>query len=445
MNGSSVPASTLVLLLAAGVCLALEAVGTRAGERKRIQRGHVAAVVVAAACAVAVGGVTSVLPAAGLAGPPAATALAIALALVGFAACEGAAMLGERAAIALTLGAVVVLVGTGAPPSSPEVMATLGCAALAIAAVAVRSTGTGGRSDDGPTVEAATKQLFAGGIAVLLVGVDVVVPGTALGVVSALVGLMLALGLPPLHGPRLDLAHGAPPGVAALAALPLVGLGPTLAAQVVAGPRALVEVLCVVGCAGLPLAALGQVSIRRMLGLLAVSQLMLPVTAAIVGHDMVTAAAVAAAGVVGLAVATAALPPLHKPGASWEDISGAGRLAPWRAGLVVFVAAFACGLPPTIGFSLRRSLAHTAGLVGTDVPGLERLASWLPTLLILGGAVMALPVVRTALFLFAKTPRSLRAPPLTSTALTATLTLGAVVAMAVLWSGLDASVWLGHP
>ena len=109
------------------------------------------------------------------------------------------------------------------------------------------------------------------------------------------------------------------------------------------------------------------------------------------------------------------------------------------------MAAFACGLPPTVGFSLRRSLAHTAGLMGTDMPGLERLASWLPTLLILGGAVMALPVVRTALVLFAKTPRSLRAPPLTSTALTATLTLGAVVAMAVLWSGLDPSVWVGPP
>ncbi len=444
MSHVGVPASALVLLLAAGACLALEAVGTRAGERKRIQRGHLAVVVVVAALAVAIGGITPALQLTGLAGPPAATALAIALGLIGFAACEGNTMLGERAAIGLTLGAVMVLIGTGTGPVASEVMASVACAAVAIAAVSARSS-DGPRQDQGATVEAATKQLFAGGVAVVLVGVGVVVPGTALGAVSALAGLMLALGVPPLHGPRLDLAHGAPPGVAALAALPLVGLGPTLAQWLVQAPRPLVELVCVVGCAGLPLAALAQVSIRRMLGVLSVAQVMLPVTAAVVGHDVVTAAAVAAAGVVGLAVATATLHPLHKPAASWEDVSGAGRLAPWRAGLVVFAAAFACGLPPTMGFSLRRSLAHSAGVVGSDVPGLERLSSWLPALLILGGAVMALPVVRAALFLFAKTPRSTRPVPLTSTALTATLVLGTVVGLAVLLSALPPGVWLGTP
>lgn len=412
---SGVPIPTLVLLAAATLALLLEGIGARPGERKRIGRHHLSAVVVVAAvvCVIAAALVEpwSLWPTVG-----------IATALITWAACEDQP-LGEQAALALGLGALTALFAIGPTPTPLEIMVCVVGSTVVLGALATRQDGP----DSDAAVEASTRQLFSGACAAVLVGVGAMVPGTDIGVASLLAGLALAVGLAPLHGTRVDVAQGAPAGVFALGALPLVALGPVLARVVVAAPPVVSLVVCAVGCVGLPLVALAQVSMRRLLAVLGAMQPTLVVAAAVVGADVEVAAGLGGVAVAGLAAASWALPSLSRPLASWEDTSGAGRLMPWRAGLVIFVAAFACGLPPTAGFALRRSLAVAAGTLPSSSPD-GTLASYLPLLLVGGGAIAALPVVRLALFLFAKTPRVGTPAPARTPAF---LVLGAIVAFAV--------------
>jgi len=425
---TDLPLPTPVFLLAGALVLVLEGIGARSGERKQMGRAHIAAVVVVAAV-VAIAIVAAVEPWSLW------TTGALGLALIAFAACEPE-LLGERAALALGLAALCALFALGSTPGPLEALVCLVGAALVLGALTVRPDDP----DADSAIEAGTRALFIGAAIVALVGVSCLVPGTGLGRACLLVGLGLGVGVPPLHGPRVDLAQGSPPGVAALAAMPLVALGPALAALVVQAPPLVGLMVCVVGGVGLPLVALAQVSLRRLLAVLSAMQGLLPIAAGLVGADVDVAACVGAIAVVGLAVSARALPSLTRPLASWEDTSGAGRLMPWRAGLVVFAAAFACGLPPTMGFGLRRAIAVAADALVTSTPGHLHATTlaWLPLLLLFGGALAALPVVRLALFLFAKSPR---AGADTSPRTPAFLVVGSIVALAVVVGALGGAGW----
>lgn len=380
----SVPTAALVLMGAAVLAVVFEGVGTGVGQRKQIPRHHQAVIVVVAGLCVLALSLTAL-------GPPPLVAIAIAACLGGFAVGEGSGLLGERAALALGLAAASITALNGAVGGVVDdvtALAFAGCAAVVFAALLMRV-------DNDAAVEAAAKQVFIGAAAVIVLGIGALVPGTV-GVGAGIVGLALVVGVVPLHGPRLDLAHGASAGVAALGGLTLLTLGPTLAAQLLAlkgnGPAAIVVVI---GLCGLPLVALNQIAIRRLFGVLAVMQGVLPILAGLVGHDPQQAAVVGVVAVVAVALASCTLPGLTLPASSWEDVSGIGRLAPWRSGLVIFAAAQACGLAPTAGFALRTSMARAASAE----------LFWLPVVVFLGAALSALPVVRLALFLFSKTPR----------------------------------------
>lgn len=388
MTPMTLSPAALVLLAAAVLATVFEAVGTGIGQRKRITRHHQGFVVVVA------GLVVLGLSLAGF-GPSPLVAIGVAVCLGGFAVGEGGDLLGERAALALGLGAATItVIGTGNAVDPVAAVAYAACAAVVFAALAMRV-------DNDAAVEAAAKQVFIGAAAVILLGIGALVPGAA-GVGSSIVGLALVVGVAPLQGPRLDLAHGASAGVAALGGLTLLALGPTLATTLLSlrtdAPAALVVGI---GLCGLPLVALNQTAIRRVFGVLAVLQGLLPIAAALVGENAQTAAVVGVVAVVALALASRTLPMLTAPSSSWEDVSGIGRLAPWRSGLVIFAAAQAAGLAPTAGFSLRTTLARAA----------DAEHFWLPVVLFLGAALAALPVVRLALFLFSKTPRHTRVPP----------------------------------
>ncbi len=392
----------MVLLLGALLALGLETAGTSPGGRKRVGRTpNVVVVVVAAIVAVIVD-----------AGATPAASLAVAVALSVFALAEGKDLLGERAALALVLGAGTLKLQTTTSP-----LALLGYLALWAVVTAGLSMRSGNGLISGAEAEAAAKAALLGIISLLIGGLGVVVGGGA-GDVCWLVALGLVLGLTPLQGIRVDVAQGAPPAAVALSApLALVALGPVLPRYVDAASAG-VEIAVALGLFAVPLVALAQTSLRRLLAVLLVGQAVLPLVAACAGSASTEATLAAALGAVGLAVGVQALPALATSSATWEDASGQGRKHPWRAGLLVFAAAQACGLPPTSGFAVRETLA---GALAASQP-------WMAVGLLAGAALSALPVVRLALFLFAKEPRPSPPPP---PGIGAVLALGAVVFVGV--------------
>jgi NADH:ubiquinone oxidoreductase subunit 2 (subunit N) len=401
--------SVIVLLVAAGVCLLLETTGAGVGQRKRVSRLH-HGVVVTGAGVVAF----SLSPSWALA--------TTALALVLFALTSGVTLLGERAALALLLAA-----GTAALTSSPSLTSSFSSAApstttlLAFVALwATVTTGLSARAGDDAAAEAATKAAVTGAVATLLCAAGVVAEGLsapAVGRALVVVGVALVLGAPPLQGPRVDVAHGAPVSAVVLSA-PLAlwvfgpALGGLLSTTSVGGDggvwRFALDGVLVLGLFALPLVALAQTSVRRVLAVLVVGQGALPLAASLAGTlagtsstptTFTAAAFTAALGAAGLATSVAALPALLGPAVSWEDAAGQGRLHPWRAGLLVLAAAQACGLPPAAGFVVRARLAEA----------LSPTEPWVAAGLLVGAGLSAVPVVRLALFLFAKQPR--RSPP----------------------------------
>lgn len=407
--------AALVLLVAAVLAVVFEAVGAGVGERKQVPRVHQQVLLVVAGVLV-VG--LSLLKL----GPAPIVAVAVAACLAAFAVGEGSDVLGDRSALALGLAAATVVAvptaqaGGVLPPLTAVAWAA--CATVVFAGLSMRA-------GVDAAVEAAARQAFIGGAAVVMLGLALLVPGAASTALTA-VALAIVVGLVPMQGPRVDLAHGASAGVAALAGLTLLTLGPTLAHAVAKlGPDP-AQIVVVVGLCGLPLVALNQRSVARVFAVLAALQTLLPVAAVVVGKDPRPAAAVGVLGVVALALARAALPGVSTATASWEDVSGTGRLAPWRSGLVVFAAAHACGLFPTAGYTLRKILA-----ADVDVS-----VHWMPAVLFGGAALAALPIVRLALFLFAKTPRHRSVGP---SRVSTVMALCVVVALAVwplLWPAL---------
>jgi NADH:ubiquinone oxidoreductase subunit 2 (subunit N) len=417
MNAAALSPSVVALLGGAGLCLLLEATGAGLGERKRVPRLHQGVVVIAA------GFVAFALS-------PSWDHATTALALLLFALTSGVTLLGERAALALLVCAGVAALAASSSPSSPP------SSTAVLAFVALWSTVTTGlcaRAGDDASAEAATKAAVSGAVATLLCGAGVVAEGLAApGVGRALLccGMALALGVPPLQGPRVDVAHGAPvPAIVLSAPLALWVLAPALGDALSNGPtagpwRLALDGALVLGLFALPLVALAQTSVRRVLAVLVVGQGALPLAASLAGaassSATTTAAAFSAAlGAAGLATSVAALPALLGPAVSWEDAAGQGRLHPWRAGLLVLAAAQACGLPPAAGFVVRARLAEA----------LSASEPWVAAGLLVGAGFSAVPIVRLALFLFAKQPR--RAPP-PPPARGAVLGLVVVVALGVL-------------
>lgn len=363
----------IVLLLGALVALGLEATGTPPGGRKRVGRQPQVVVVIAAA-----------LVAAGIDGGG--TAFVVAAALVTFALLEGERLLGDRAALALMLGAGTLRLS--ASPSSPEsLLAWIAMWAVVTAALSMRA----GRDAE---AETAAKAGLLGLIAVLLAGLAVALDGAPRQ--ACLLGAVgLVLGVAPLQGIRVDLAHGAPPSAVALTApLTLLALGPVLPGLFTVRFEVAVDVVVLLGLIAVPLLALAQTSLRRLLAVLIVGQCVLPVVAAR-ADDPILPTLAAALGAIALAASLQALPALSTSTATWEDASGQGRLHPWRAGLLIFAAAQACGLPPAFGYVVRSRLAVS---LADDQP-------WIAAGLLFGAALSALPVVRLALFLFGKEPR----------------------------------------
>jgi hypothetical protein len=402
-----------VLLLAAVVALGLEATGAGHGGRKRVGRLPQVVVVVVAAV------VAALLS-------PGAASVGVAGSLVIFALIEGPALLGERAALALVLGAGTLKV---TPSSSPAaLLAWIALWAVVNAGLTMRVPEA--RRPAGAEAEAATKAALLGLMAVLLAGFSLVdAGGSGLSGSALMVSLALVLGVPPLQGIRVDVAQGAPPAALAVSApLAIVALGPVLARLVAQQPSVAVDVAIGLGLFVLPLVALSQVSLRRLVGVLVAQQAVLPLVAGRVGADPVAATLAAALGAVALAVAVAALPLFASPAATWEDASGWGRRHPWRAGLLVFAAAQACGLPPTLGFAVRQGLARAAHL------------PWLTVGLLVGAALAALPVVRLALFLFGKHSRSTTTG--TSLGGAAKLAVGPVIGLGIVVAvAVIAGVW----
>ena len=389
---------TLLLLAGAALSFLLEGLGAGVGERKQSPRLHQSLLVAAMGLAAALMGVADSVSA----GAPSASLprlLTVGGALVAFAACHGGGLLGERGALALALGAGATVVDD----SLMTAFAFAGLWTVAGAGVAVRA----GRDD---AVEAAAKHAFVGAAATAILGLGILFPATGPGKAAIIVGLAMVVGLWPVHGPRLDVMHGSPPGVSALTALPLVALGPLLATRLVTDAPKVAIGVCVMALVGLPLVALSQKSIRRLGAIMALVQISLPVAAALAGRSPMTAAAAGGLAIIAIEVASRSVPGMLASAASWEDVSGAGRLMPWRCGLLIFAFAVACGLPPTAGFGLRVALARGLMTGGDSAVGGGG-GTILALALVASAPLLALPVIRLALFLFGKSPRLITAPP----------------------------------
>jgi NADH:ubiquinone oxidoreductase subunit 2 (subunit N) len=409
--GTSLPVAAALFVAAAFLCLLLETTGVRTGERKQIGRTHNVVVVI-------------VVSLAAWASLPSWGHFVLALSLVLFALVSGASLLGATAALALFVSAgAAILEGTSTAVGSP---AFLGFVALWTAA----ASGLCARAREDAAAEAATKAAVLGMVVLWLLGAGAVSDAAGaqrVGEALWITGLALVLGIAPVQGLRVDIAHGAP--VAAVVFITPVGLwvfARPLADRLVAGGvlwRDAWEGAIALALFALPLVALAQTAVRRVIAVVLVSQGGLPLAAALAGEATTAASFTAALAALGLTTSLAAVPVLARPEATWEDISGYGRRHPWRAGLFVLAAAQACGLPPAAGFVVRARLAES---LAPTVP-------WVSAGLMVGAGLAAIPVVRLALFLFAKEARQRSQPSLTSPSSTgAVVGLIVVVALGVL-------------
>lgn len=395
---------SLPLLVAAVVCLILEAAGAPPGARKQGERRHLAWLV-ALAGAISLGLAVDQGP---FWQPTAMVALSL-----GLAAISVGAFVGEIGTL-LCLSAVGFQVA-GLADSPIQLWSGLLLGLVAGLGVAGHHEA---RAEEA-RAEAATKWLLAGGTALILGGLGAAI---ALGAgqptlmsladdpsLTALVAILLwalalavLAGIAPLHALVVDFTSGAPLAAAVVVPSSIVVAGHAFATVV---PAALGDafwaaaVLCLIG---LPLAALDQVQVSRVLGYLAVSQTGLVAAAVVAGSTerILQAAGAAAVGSIALLAARRALPRLDAM-ATWEDASGLGRQQPVRAGLLIFAAAAAAGLPATVGFTVRMDLARTLAQTGSPLLAVAVLA---------GAALAAAPLVRLALFLFAKEPRTAPEP-----------------------------------
>lgn len=449
-------------LAAALLCLLLEAAGTPVGFRKRGPRTHLPWIIALAGAIVVVRALASWGVAAasassvsGLsfdrAGLLACALIAVVIVAAHFAAVPALRVLGEErgemSAAFAVLGAALSLIAV----ANDILVVTAG---LVLAAVTLALLAAPDR--DGPHgIEAAMKGVVGAGLVLVLLSLAIVYvtaggagssPSTvaqpslwqdtsfaALGraLVSspalssvALVLIVTALGLligaVPLHHVYVDVAHGSSSSSAgALAAGSLIAgacvIGRLVDGISTAGAQPDLSltwsVLAVLTLAGAPIAALDQSRISRVAAYLVAvpGGVVLAAAAAAVADPSAALKAqqaglsAMAAGALGVAsVLLGIAVPRLPPSSTWEDWAGFGRRRPVLTAMLIYALGTVAGVPGTLGFDARLDTSRAAFAAGLDVLGLVVVAS---------AALGAAPLVRLAVFLFAKDPPARREPP----------------------------------
>lgn len=434
-------------LVAAAVCLALEAAGTPVGWRKRSTRTHLPWVIGLAALAVVAHAVASWADAASAAssaqglvidriGLLAGGVLALLVAAVHTAAAPALAAIDEERG---EMSAGYAIVGAALSVACVTVDVVVLAAALGVAAAAQALLCAPDR--EGPHgIEAATKGLVGAGLVLVVLAVALVAlwsgagdttyaalgralalgtPVAGLGAACLVVVIALVLGAVPFQQSFVDVAHGASSSSAGLLSGGMLVVGATAAVRLLdgvveAGPSDLLAhtlaLLALLTLVGAPVASLDQTRIGRVVAYLAVlpGGLVLAALAAgawskggVADPGAVRAALLAVlSGGLGCAAALlgVAIPRLD-PSSTWEDWSGFGRTRPVMAAFLVYALGTLAGVPGTVGFSARTEAARALFAQQQDLLGLVVVAS---------AALGAAPIVRLALFLFAKEVPSTR-------------------------------------
>ncbi|OGQ10755.1 MAG: hypothetical protein A2138_25995 [Deltaproteobacteria bacterium RBG_16_71_12] len=306
-------------------------------------------------------------------------------------------------------------------------------AALAVAAAAQSLLCAPDR--EGPHgIEAATKGIVGAGLVLVLLAVGATfawvgaggtgfvalgkalaigAPGAGLAAATVIVVLALIMGAVPFQQCFVDVAHGASTSSAGLLSGGMLVVGATEAIRLLDGVvgadgdgllSRTFAVLAALTLIGAPVASLDQTRIGRVVAYLAV----LPggVVLAALGAGALAEGGVADAGAVraalmallsgGLGCAAAllgvAIPRLN-PSSTWEDWSGFGRTRPVMAAFLVYALGTLAGVPGTVGFTARLEAARALFAARLD---------WLGLVVVASAALGAAPIVRLALFLFAK-------------------------------------------
>ncbi|MCC7073641.1 MAG: hypothetical protein IT383_20190 [Deltaproteobacteria bacterium] len=437
-----------IWLVAALVCLGLEAAGTPVGWRKRSTRTHLPWVIGLAALAVlahavlrwgdAASAATSaqglIVDRTGLLGSG---VIALLVGAVHLAATPSLAAIDEERG---EMSAGFAMVGAALSVACGTVDLLVLAAALVVATGAQSLLCAPDR--EGPHgIEAATKGIVGAGVLLVVLALAVVfawvctgstafaglgralaigAPGAAFAAAMIVVVLALILGAVPFQQSYVDVAHGASTSSAGLLAGGMLVVGvleavrlldgvvATGADQMLARSFAVIAALTLVGA---PVASLDQSRIGRVVAYLAV----LPggVALAALAAGALSTGGTADAGAVraalmavlsgGLGCAAAllgvALPRLD-PSSTWEDWSGFGRTRPVMAAFLVYALGTLAGVPGTIGFTARLEAARALFAARVD---------WLGLVVVASAALGAAPIVRLALFLFAKDVPSTRA------------------------------------
>ena len=288
---------------------------------------------------------------------------------------------------------------------------------------------------DGPHgIEAATKGIVGTGLVLVLLSLAIVFTWAAAGdthmsalgralvaqpqlavVAVALVVVVLALilGAVPLHQTFVDVTHGASAASSSLLAGGALIAGGAATLRVVDGLAlagadsqltTALSVLAGITLIGAPIASLNQTRIGRVVAYLVVVPGGLVFASAAAGvanptHVVEAWRAGTSAALAGALGAAAALLGVVLPrldaSSTWEDWAGFGRKRPVMSALLVYALGTVAGVPGTLGFDARLDVAKACIDVHLDVMGLIVVGS---------AAAGAAPLVRLALFLFAKEP-----------------------------------------
>lgn len=427
-----------IFLLGALLCLLFEAAGTPIGARKQGRRTHVALLALGTCGAVLLQAAvtwqlayeprrfffdTVALDHLALFG---CAAIAILVALTVAAASSG---LAERDAEYGDAYALLLLAGAGlcALVAARELVTVAAASCLVVVPLAALAT-VDRLAPQG--TEAAVKLVKANGFLFALLAfatalrygaagdTDLCIEGAAAGSALASVSstllvvvLLSWVAAVPLHIVRVDVVHGTPPFLAGLiaCAFPLSGaillvrwLGCGGAMTTATPPLDdLLRVCALLSLVVPPLAALDQSRVNRVVAHLVCAQAGLLLIALLAqGHSgdpgpLLLAVCGLLVGGMGAIVAQAFLEPPGQEGPTWEQWSGAGRRYPLFGLSLVWLWSSLAGLPGTVGFAGRVLVGQSAFKAGEDLLGIA---------VIVAPVLSAAPVLRLAIFLFAKAP-----------------------------------------
>lgn len=436
-----------IFLLGALLCLLFEAAGTPIGARKQGPRTHVVLLALTTCAAVFLQAIVTwdlafepqrvfggalALDHLGLF---ATACVALVVALATFAAASG---LKERDASYGDAYALLLLAGSGlCALVVAQELVTAAAAACFVTVPLVALATLDRRAPQG--TEAAVKLMKSSGFLFVLlafaaalrygaVGDTALCVGggddaPALAVVSAvLVGVVLLawLAAVPLHIVRVDVVHGTPPFVGGLVATSFALVGAVLLLRWLGCGSAelhlpapiddLVTAAALLSLIVPPLAALDQTRVNRVVAHLICAQAGTVLVAVAAQHGSGLSAAPVLlvvtgilVGGMGAVVGQAFLERQGSEGSTWEKWSGAGRRHPLFGLSLIWLWASLAGLPGTVGFAGRVVVGQAAFAAGEDLLGVA---------VIVAPALAAAPVLRLAIFLFAKTlDRDLQTAP----------------------------------